>query len=1335
MKKLFIGLMILGMVVITAFGVPNSIQYKGRLMNDGVLVNGVKTFDFVIYDSIDGSTELWSTDNVGINVIQGVYSVELGDANNPVSPNALAGGSAYLEITVSNQTFSPRMKINSVGYALQAGAVTGEENVFPSDGGVGIGTTTPERKLHVDSGATDSVAVFESSDQNVMIRFKDPTATVQPGIRAIGDGIGFYIDGTNPLFVSGDGNVGIGTIAPAYDLDVVGTINASQAILVGGQPMETGKWDGETDIYYTAGNVGIGTPTPSATLSVSGETSGTPAVSRDILRLYSATPGEGTGLHIGVNDADGYVWLEASEEGQSDSRDIILNYLGGKVGIGTVEPVGDLEIEGSSAHVDLLLDSTSNSYASRINFSVESGDNAHLGVYDNGYTSVPEYAGNVVLQAYGRNIDLVAFGGNDEIRFYTGGRSANERRMVIDSDGKVGIGTTAPTGLLHVSANALVVNSDGKVGIGTTAPETALHINGGGADNRLMVRRGNERFTIQVDDTLTTIRHGEGSSDAAAGHGEMLFETDAAEGVNPTFGGFTFKGPTNTFLRILNDGNVGIKDTTPDYDLDVAGTINASAAVLVGGQELQSGKWDGDTNIYYTAGNVGIGNTSPTGLLHVSANALVVKSDGKVGIGTTDPSYKMQVNVGTNANLHVRSAGADEGVRLQSAGDNASQGKAMEFRASLFEFQVGKVGIGTTDPDYALDVAGDMGINEYIYHNSDADTYIKFDSGNDDIRIVAGGVGMFRFAEDDSQDIVIGNYINNDADFRWDSEAADGAFLIQGSNGNVGIGTTAPTWSLDVEGYARINRPDQSTSGYGVLQVDSGAGSLMRVEADGNVGIGDIGPDASLEVNSVVSGNAAFQVKAKGWDGQLREAIYVNTTGNVGIGTTNLAHTLDIASTDDQGWMGIYSAEGYDGSITFVETGVSIRGKIGYDVSSDVFKITRGTFGTNDLVINNSGKVGIGTATPGSYSTSADDLVVYGTEHQGITIVSGTEREGSLHFADGTSGNAPYRGYVRYIHTDDVLYMGTSGVEQMRIDSAGKVGIGTTGPKESLDVDGAIVARSARSTNAQAQGASTVAYLDTYNDVARLGVGSDGANDKGIFVSVLDGGTVVNAIAASSNGSVGIGTTAPDYKTHIYDESTVNSGRLFLGRSKATEGTLLEYDGVNNKFNLQTVDGNVETPRLTVQLTDGRVGIGITSPARKFHVHEDDGSSDAAMVLRVATGGTGDAATTYSLQGSQEFTIGMDNSDSDKFKISSSGALGANDRLTIDTDGNVGIGKTNPGNALEVIRTGATNCRVAIGATGTGKAELYLDASNGDFVGGDYFYIQHLDNLSTAIDN
>ena len=135
---------------------------------------------------------------------------------------------------------------------------------------------------------------------------------------------------------------------------------------------------------------------------------------------------------------------------------------------------------------------------------------------------------------------------------------------------------------------------------------------------------------------------------------------------------------------------------------------------------------------------------------------------------------------------------------------------------------------------------------------------------------------------------------------------------------------------------------------------------------------------------------------------------------------TALTMTGAVASTDD--FYVVYQGKAVqtvvppDGSVTSakLDTNIAIAG-------------TLSTVGT----------VGIGTTTPSSYNGGADDLVLATTGSTGITIASGTSNNGSLFFADGTSGADQYRGYVQYEQTNNAMAFGTNGAERLRIDTNG----------------------------------------------------------------------------------------------------------------------------------------------------------------------------------------------------------------------------------------------------------------------------------------------------------
>ena len=116
--------------------------------------------------------------------------------------------------------------------------------------------------------------------------------------------------------------------------------------------------------------------------------------------------------------------------------------------------------------------------------------------------------------------------------------------------------------------------------------------------------------------------------------------------------------------------------------------------------------------------------------------------------------------------------------------------------------------------------------------------------------------------------------------------------------------------------------------------------------------------------------------------------------------------------------------------------------------------------GTNDyFVVDTSGKVGIGTDSPSSY-TYGSNLAIKNTGSVGITIQSDTTGASAIQFADGDSGAAQYRGGIDYYHSANVngaayysrMDLRTNGAQRITILGSGNVGIATTSPDAKLDV-------------------------------------------------------------------------------------------------------------------------------------------------------------------------------------------------------------------------------------------------------------------------------------------
>ena len=134
-------------------------------------------------------------------------------------------------------------------------------------------------------------------------------------------------------------------------------------------------------------------------------------------------------------------------------------------------------------------------------------------------------------------------------------------------------------------------------------------------------------------------------------------------------------------------------------------------------------------------------------------------------------------------------------------------------------------------------------------------------------------------------------------------------------------------------------------------------------------------------------------------DAAFTEVMRITHEGNIGIGTTTPGVALEVIG--------------------------SISGSAA----------STGSFGDGRFA----SRLSVGTQeSPSLYDAGANTMLVSNAGgNAGITIRSSTSGGGTLHFADGTSGNASYRGVIKYGHSDDDFTFFTAGSSRMKLDSSG----------------------------------------------------------------------------------------------------------------------------------------------------------------------------------------------------------------------------------------------------------------------------------------------------------
>ncbi len=1083
-----------------------------------------------------------------------------------------------------------------------------------------------------ESGYSGSVVGPSRLDWNYNgdIMFK----TMAPQTLVVGDPLTF----NNTLTLKGAGNVGIGTASPTGRLHSY-ISNAAT-----------------TTSQYTGYFENLSTNTTTDAINKYG--------------MYITSTGTFTG---GAGTATNNYGLYVNTPSGADNNYAAV-FAGGNVGIGTASPVYSLDVAG-----DVRV-------GSRFRFGTADADTG---------------TNNAILAldaGTGKNLEIYNYGENG-VLFKLFGSTRGANIGYWNSLGDPGANS------LGVGGNALIT---GNVGIGTTSPGGKLDVAGG-----FITTSYNTGNTYPSFDDQGSNRHfgAIGWNFGAGGGAVDIWNTSTAGGNQ----GFVFRQQTGVssqtpLMTINGSGNVGIGNTSPTAKLQVtesAGISSGATTMTVTGQPTTTFSTSVSTTLY--AGDYIIPTTTTAQARTVANTAtgtsFTVTSNFTANIaGETFTIYRPSTNITNNAGTASR---------------------------LFIQGSTGNVGIGTTSPDVKLHIAGN-------FYNPQ----LKVDSSGNDAALslkdtASGGnewwIGSGATASGSGANLYFLNL-----------NSGQTRMVISNSTGNVGIGATAPTYKLEVAptsgataGQTVYIQDATATTGATKVVVKGGAGQSSTnlqewVSYAGNV-IGAIDTNGRLFTNMDGGNNYRFTLDAANGGGP-RLSLGTSSTPSsfFEVGAWNNINNFDSKTRD----LKLFNGGGY----LYLENDNGNVG-IGVTVPTGKIHLAAGTTAASSAPLKFTSGTNMTAAEAGAVEWDGSRLYITQTTGPTRKTLAYTDDSLASSISIGSTITSSTIGSVLYVGASNQLAQSNANFFYDYTNN--RLGLGTTIPANALDVYGTMSATSVGSTYTASKTTTTItATAGTFatGDVGKFFVWANGTIDT--ITAYISSSQVTVASSASigsqtgytrkanlfvnASGNVGINNSNPSAKLDIRTSSQYmgnaviasevsDNTSLRLYRTTGGPGTSYPWYIENNVGSLLFKTGSAaligsETVATVMAINaSGQVGIGTTSQGGILHTvattygntpvferggQTTDGMWSALRIYATKTTSMNDgfgSQIAFNISDDTASNVigyigatraGADNTGDLVFTSIAAGS--ESESMRIKSNGNVGIGTTNPGAKLQV---------------------------------------------------